>query len=272
MVSKFDLASFGDLAKADLIILARVAETAERYEDMCTVLKKMIETDAQLSVEERNLLSVAYKNVVGSRRASWRTIQNEASAPDSDEKALMEKYRKEIEEELDHICGEVLSLLTDHLIPQVKDKKDESEVFYLKMAGDYYRYLAEFRTEKGEQASDFYQQALKLAKLHLHETHPTRLGLALNFSVCYYEILKNPTKACQLAKEAFDEAIQKLDSLDDASYKDSTLIMQLLRDNLTLWTSESENDAEDEAPTTTDGGEEEAAPAEKSEKTEEASS
>jgi len=263
MVSKFDLASFGDLAKADLIILARVAETAERYEDMCTVLKKMIETDAQLSVEERNLLSVAYKNVVGSRRASWRTIQNEASAPDSDEKALMEKYRKEIEEELDHICGEVLSLLTDHLIPQVKDKKDESEVFYLKMAGDYYRYLAEFRTEKGEQASDFYQQALELAKQHLHETHPTRLGLALNFSVCYYEILKNPTKACQLAKEAFDEAIQKLDSLDDASYKDSTLIMQLLRDNLTLWTSESENDAEDEAPTTTDGGEEEAAPAEK---------
>lgn len=41
----------------------------------------------------------------------------------------------------------------------------------------------------------------------------------MNFSVCYYEILKNPSKACTLAKEAFDEAIQKLDSLDDASYK-----------------------------------------------------
>lgn len=266
------MTAFGDEpSKADLIVLARVAETAERYEDMCQVLKKMIEKDAQLSVEERNLLSVAYKNVVGSRRASWRTIQNEASAPDSDEKSLMEKYRQQIESELDHICEEVINLLKDHLIPKVKDKKDESEVFYLKMAGDYYRYLAEFNADKGEKASEFYQQALELAKNHLHETHPTRLGLALNFSVCYYEILKNPTKACQLAKEAFDEAIQKLDSLDDASYKDSTLIMQLLRDNLTLWTSENENDAEDEAPTTTDGGEEEAA-ADKSEKTEETSS
>jgi len=271
MVSKFNLGGFGDLSKADLIILARVAETAERYEDMCSVLKAMIEKDPQLSVEERNLLSVAYKNVVGSRRASWRTIQNEASAPDTDEKSLMEKYRKQIEAELNEICTEVINLLKDHLIESVKDKKDESEVFYKKMAGDYYRYLSEFNEDMGDKAKEFYEEALVLAKEHLHETHPTRLGLALNYSVCHYEILKAPELACKLAKEAFDEAIQKLDSLDDASYKDSTLIMQLLRDNLTLWTSENDNDAEDEAPTTTDGGEEEAA-AEKSEKTEEAAS
>jgi len=61
----------------------------------------------------------------------------------------------------------------------------------------------------------------------------------LNYSVCHYEILKDKTKACTLAKTAFDQAISKLDKLDEASYKDSTLIMQLLRDNLTLWTSDS---------------------------------
>jgi hypothetical protein len=55
--------------------------------------------------------------------------------------------------------------------------------------------------------------------------------------VCFYEILKDKNKACELAKTAFDQAISKLDKLDEASYKDSTLIMQLLRDNLTLWTS-----------------------------------
>merc|ERR1712169_92871 len=86
-----------------------------------------------------------------------------------------------------------------------------------------------------------YQSAMDAAE-GLVETHPTRLGLALNYSVCYYEILKQPEKACQLAKEAFDAAIQKLDSLTDDSYKDSTLIMQLLRDNLTLWTSENDKD------------------------------
>jgi hypothetical protein len=248
-MSKFNLSAFGaDLSRGDLVIMARVAETAERYEDMCAIIKSLITLDASLSVEERNLLSVAYKNVVGTRRSSWRTINSEAH-PDAEEKALIEVYRAEIEKELDTICLEVIGLLTDHLIPKVTDKKDESEVFFLKMAGDYYRYLAEFQPDNGKNAAKFYDQALVVAKENLHETHPTRLGLSLNYSVCHYEILKDPNKACQLAKEAFDDAIQKLDSLDDASYKDSTLIMQLLRDNLTLWTSENT----EEAPADADG-------------------
>lgn len=76
-------------------------------------------------------------------------------------------------------------------------------------------------------------------------THPIRLGLALNFSVFYYEILNSPDRACHLAKQAFDDAIAELDSLSEESYRDSTLIMQLLRDNLTLWTSSDGNDVEE---------------------------
>merc|ERR1712013_803157 len=127
---------------------------------------------------------------------------------------------------------------------------DETEVFYLKMCGDYYRYLSEFRTESEEyknSAEQFYKKAMDVAEANLNETHPTRLGSALNFSVCYYEILKKPGKACELAKKSFDAAIEKLDTLNDASYKDSTLIMQLLRDNLTLWTSSNEEDGDADA-------------------------
>lgn len=76
-----------------------------------------------------------------------------------------------------------------------------------------------------------------MAQTELTPTHPIRLGLALNFSVFYYEILNSPDRACHLAKQAFDDAIAELDSLSEESYRDSTLIMQLLRDNLTLWTS-----------------------------------
>ena len=72
----------------------------------------------------------------------------------------------------------------------------------------------------------------------LAPTHPIRLGLALNYSVFLYEVQSESMKACDLAKQAFDEAIAELDTLDEESYKDSTLIMQLLRDNLTLWTSD----------------------------------
>ena len=76
----------------------------------------------------------------------------------------------------------------------------------------------------------------------LAPTHPIRLGLALNYSVFLYEVQAESSKACDLAKQAFDEAIAELDTLDEESYKDSTLIMQLLRDNLTLWTSDDTND------------------------------
>jgi 14-3-3 protein epsilon len=81
------------------------------------------------------------------------------------------------------------------------------------------------------------QNATDVAQTELTPTHPIRLGLALNFSVFYSEILNSPERACHLAKQAFDDAIAELDSLSEESYRDSTLIMQLLRDNLTLWTS-----------------------------------
>jgi len=238
-----------DLNVAKLVELVRVAETAERYEDMCKFVEKLVKMKSEkgedLDVDERNLLSVAYKNVVGSKRASWRTL---AGGFDDADEELLKKYKQIVEDELEAICKEVLDLLTDHLCKNVKGNGDETEVFYLKMCGDYYRYLSEFKTDSEEikkKAEEFYKKAMDVAEANLNETHPTRLGLALNFSVCYYEILKEPEKACDLAKKSFDAAIEKLDTLNDASYKDSTLIMQLLRDNLTLWTS-AQDDGDDQ--------------------------
>lgn len=119
------------------------------------------------------------------------------------------------------------------------------------MKGDYHRYLAEFKSQEdkdriAQESLEAYKRASSIAETELISTHPIRLGLALNFSVFYFEILNNPDKACQLAKTAFDDAIAELDNLTEDSYKDSTVIMQLLRDNLTLWTSEIDHDDKDE--------------------------
>jgi len=251
-VSQFDLpkfqAHFKDQRK-DLVLMARTAEAAERYEDMCVFMKALVGATSDLTVEERNLLSVAYKNVVGARRASFRTLNVSAAEAKDDEKTLVVAYRKQVEIELNNICNEVLELLDKTLIPNgdtsSAEDKDEARVFYLKMAGDYYRYLAEFSPgqQVEQKAGEYYGRAMQIAEAKLEPTHPIRLGLALNYSVCFYEILKDKKQACDLAKSAFDQAIAKLDRLPEANYKDSTLIMQLLRDNLTLWQS-ADNDGD----------------------------
>ena len=174
-----------------------------------------------------------------------------------------------------HHDSDILQIIKDDLIPNTES--EEGKVFYFKMKGDYHRYLAEFqagdsRKESSAEALEAYKSAQTIANqvrkavtpfawplflirsctvshtcssLLSHDhlqglapTHPIRLGLALNFSVFYYEILNSPDRACHLAKLAFDDAIAELDTLSEESYKDSTLIMQLLRDNLTLWTSD----------------------------------
>nr|AHJ11169.1 14-3-3 zeta [Panagrellus redivivus] len=233
--------------KEELVQRAKLAEQAERYDDMAQSMKKVTELGSELSNEERNLLSVAYKNVVGARRSSWRVISSiEQKTEGSEKKQQMAKeYREKVERELRDICNDVLELLDKFLIP--KAGNPESKVFYLKMKGDYYRYLAEVAT--GEDRNGFaghgqssYGEALELAKSQLNPTDAVRLGLALNYSVFFYEITASPDRACQLAKQAFDDAIAELDTLNEDSYKDSTLIMQLLRDNLTLWTSDTAAD------------------------------
>jgi len=227
--------------------MAKLAEQAERYDEMVKEMDKVAKScsDCELGVEERNLLSVAYKNVIGARRASWRIIssieQKEEAKGNEEHVAKIVKYRTEVEDELNKICVSILDLLDAHLIPSATN--GESKVFYLKMKGDYHRYLAEFkvgsdRKDAAENTLLAYKAAQDIAVADLAPTHPIRLGLALNFSVFYYEILNSPERACHLAKQAFDEAIAELDTLGEESYKDSTLIMQLLRDNLTLWTSD----------------------------------
>merc|ERR1719245_1242031 len=150
---------------------------------MAASMRKVTELGNELSNEERNLLSVAYKNVVGARRSSWRVISS------------------------------------------IESKTDQ----------------------------EAYKAAFDIAEQEMPPTHPIRLGLALNFSVFHYEILNNPEEACTLAKSAFDLAIAELDTLSEESYKDSTLIMQLLRDNLTLWTSDNQPDDEEDAGANADG-------------------
>merc|ERR1711868_199610 len=213
--------------KAEYVSRAKLSEQAERYDDMAEFMRLVTESGIELTNEERNLLSVAYKNVVGSRRSSWRVISSiEQKCETGEKKSVYAKeYREKVEKELQEICEVVLGLLA-------------------KVA------VGERRKEIMDQSQAAYKGAFEVAQKEMPPTHPIRLGLALNYSVFYYEILNDPNEACSLAKSAFDDAIAELDTLSEECYKDSTLIMQLLRDNLTLWTTDNQKEEAD------DGGDE----------------
>lgn len=117
--------------KNELVQKAKLAEQAERYDDMAACMKSVTEQGAELSNEERNLLSVAYKNVVGARRSSWRVVSSIEQKTEGAEKKqqMAREYREKIETELRDICNDVLSLLEKFLIPQCFTSREQSLLF-----------------------------------------------------------------------------------------------------------------------------------------------
>ncbi|KQJ87862.1 putative 14-3-3-like protein GF14-H isoform X1 [Brachypodium distachyon] len=229
--------------RVKVVCMAKLAEQAERYDDMVDLMKKLARMDVDMSGEERHLFSVGFKNTIGAKRASWRILSSLEQKVTTGEQAggMINDYRKKVEDELRMVCNEILSIIAIHCLPLANS--GENIVFFYKMKGDYYRYLAEFSTgtEKkaaADQSLVAYQHAMVVASTELSPVHPIRLGLALNFSVFFYEIMNCHERACQVAKQAFDEATAEINSMGVEGYNDSTLMMQLLKDNLTLWTSE----------------------------------
>jgi len=236
--------------RSKCLFLANLASEAERHEDVVAQIKAIINLyNARLSIDERNLLSIAFKNITNMLRNSWRVIDNHEKFPVNDRHlALLRSQREKVERELSAVCGDIVSLLEKHLIPSARP--GEETVFYSKMKGDYYRYLADFahkreRYHYGELSLNAYKMAYQHALGSLDPLHPTRLGLALNFAVFYHDIRKSPERACHLAKSAFDEAVISFTLTDlnvDQGVKDSVTILQLLKDDLILWSTEMQSD------------------------------
>jgi hypothetical protein len=227
---------------------AMLYEKAEMHEDFVAEMRKIVqESKSEPEKAEQKMLSNAYKNIVSKMRASWRAITaiEEKLAEDDSHKILAGKYLATIVKELTLKCEELLKLLEEDLIPKLS--KPEAKVFFHKMKGDHLRYLVEISRGDEENLDELkskskaaYTDAVEISGEHLSPTHPFRLGLALNFSVFYYEVENLQEKAYEVAKEAFDEAAMHStkEALNEDEAEDVNTIMQLLRDNLTFWSEE----------------------------------
>lgn len=234
------------------IFMVRVAEQAERFDDMFGFLKEVIGLkDSDFTTEERNLLSVGFKNLIGANRTAIRTIAAIEQNPKYTKfNGALEAYKKKIEGELYDQCMSIVNLVKDKCLP--KASNSESKAFFHKMAGDYYRYIAESaQGAKLEEvkvgAETQYAAAQKISDADLGACNPIRLGLALNFSVFYYEVKNDHKKACELGEAALQHALDKIDECDEETFRDAKSIIELLKENLSLWKEEGEggNDIED---------------------------
>ena len=233
------------------VYMAMLAEQCNRFEEMVEFLEEMLKNrDKDLNSDERNLLSIAYKNSVTAKRTALRTVMayelKEKKKEASTFLTFIQEYRKRIEDELTDTCNNVLNSIDSHLLKKAGDV--EAKVFYYKMKGDYNRYIAEYaqgelKTKVAEGANQAYQSASLQAK-ELSPIHPISLGLALNYSVFYYEVLNNHEKACEIAKttlESADKELPKIDDEDNDECRDALSIINLLRENLEMWKIEAED-------------------------------
>ena len=228
--------------------MARVAEQAERFEDMVSFLEAAINSKSgeDFTIDERNLLSVGFKNLIGSQRGAIRTIGAIEQNPKYQKfSGALSTYKKRIEKELYEQCMRIVRIVKDKCLGLAVD--NESKAFFQKMIGDYYRYVAESATEATleevkQGALQGYEEAEKLSK-DLNACNPIRLGLALNFSVFYYEVMNDHKKACELGEVALTEALEKIDDVDEETFRDAKSIIELLKENLSLWKEEEADNA-----------------------------
>lgn len=237
-------------SREEYIYLAKLYERADRYQDMITAVKEYINIDPSLFAEERNIFNSAYKNQIAPKRASWRLLhamEKKELKKKTPNLPYIQLTKENVAKEIKEICIEIENILDTKLIPNCNEEDAEAKVFYLKCKGDYYRYLAEIASEDEFEKACYnaelsYKLAYEISEKDLPIYNPNRLGLALNFSVFNYEVLGKHEDGCIIAKLAFEEAVKIIDDLDKSKVKDAILIIQILKENLILWTSELNDD------------------------------
>ena len=232
------------------IFMARVAEQAERFDDMVMYLQNVVQSkNEDFTTEERNLLSVGFKNQIGSKRTAIRTIsaieQNPKYSKFGEE---LKKYKTQIEKELYDQCIAIVDIVKGQCMNVAAT--DETKAFFYKMIGDYYRYVAECaQADKLDSVRNGALENYQLAQTtseSLNACNPIRLGLALNFSVFHYEVMNNHKQACELGEQALSDALEKIDDVDEETFRDAKSIIELLKENLSLWKEEEEQNAVDD--------------------------
>ena len=238
----------------DLIHLVNLLnEIPSLHEDMLVYMKKVIEIDPALTENERNLLSISYKTVIDTLRQQGRDL---AKTPEpefelqEESKKYLNQIETQIKEKIIQCCEDLLSLIDEKLLPNSKDV--EAKVFYMKLKGDYFRYMCEVLTDsekedKAAKAEENYKEAIKLAEAEIQPFKPISLGIYLNYSVFLYETVSRKQEALELAEKTFQQCAPLIEQNSAQKLNEAEMIINLMSENIMVWKQAeagSEEDAE----------------------------
>ena len=255
--SKEESEDYKSYTRDELVFLTKINIRASRYEEAVNYAVEFVKLKPVLSSEERNTVSNAFKSLLLLKRTSLKYLTQVFKLEDQkiQRKEIKENKEKFSQIENNLICIEqilsrvedeyyalielMLDIIDNLLLPN--SKKEEAQVFYMKLKGDYYRYRAEFQNDNEDSvdlAEKAYNDAYMLSEDSLPITSLTRLGLALNFSIFYYEQKNMIDEAIIIARNCYDEAVKSIDEVDPSKVKDYITLVQIIKENTIFWNTE----------------------------------
>ena len=230
--------------REELIFLSKLYTKAELYKEVINFIKEFIKLNPKLEKEECDIISTGFKNMISEKRSSWFTLQSMERKEKKKKKNTIREIKEiknHIENEIRETCKELQDLVDKELLP--KNEEDEVLVFLYKLKADYFRYICEF-AEGNElldnliKAEEFYKKAYEIADKKLPIINCNRVSVALNYAIFLYETKKDKKNGFDIAQNTFKESMKFIEDLEKPKYRDTLLIIQLLKDNIIFWNSE----------------------------------
>ena len=230
--------------REELIFLSKLYTKAELYKEVINFIKEFIKLNPKLEKEECDIISTGFKNMISEKRSSWFTLQSMERKEKKKKKNTIKEIKEiknHIENEIRETCKELQDLVDKELLP--KNEEDEVLVFLYKLKADYFRYICEF-AEGNElldnliKAEEFYKKAYEIADKKLPIINCNRVSVALNYAIFLYETKKDKKNGFDIAQNTFKESMKFIEDLEKPKYRDTLLIIQLLKENIIFWNSE----------------------------------
>ena len=230
--------------REELIFLSKLYTKAELYKEVINFIKEFIKLNPKLEKEECDIISTGFKNMISEKRSSWFTLQSMERKEKKKKKNTLKEIKEiknHIENEIRETCKELQDLVDKELLP--KNEENEVLVFLYKLKADYFRYICEF-AEGNElldnliKAEEFYKKAYEIADKKLPIINCNRVSVALNYAIFLYETKKDKKNGFDIAQNTFKESMKFIEDLEKPKYRDTLLIIQLLKENIIFWNSE----------------------------------